>query len=158
MARETGEAHVRRPLFDRLVDDERHLAREARPRRTYSRAELRRSVRDELWRLFNTRVRLTNERLDAYPRTVIDYGIPDFGTISARNPADRDQLARRLEESIAAFEPRLQEVTVRLSPPGVDSELLSGEIEAMLVVESVREPVRFATTLTPGSATLDESD
>ena len=160
MARQTGgrSEHVRRPLFDRLVDQERQFAREARPRRSYSPRELRASVRRELERLFNSRVRLPLARLEAYPRTVIDYGIPDFGTFSARNAADREQLARHLVTAIEAYEPRLQEVRVHIAPPGVDSELLTGEIDAMLVVESVREPVRFTTTLTPSAGSIEDAD
>ncbi|HWM89364.1 MAG TPA: type VI secretion system baseplate subunit TssE [Thermoanaerobaculia bacterium] len=138
---------VRMPLFDRLVDKDRRLGREARPLRTLGRRDLKESVRRELVRLFNTRCPIPAHRLGDRPRTVIDYGIPDLSGFSARSPDDRSRLAEVLLQAVEAFEPRLANVRVHLDPIPGDDLSLSGRIEAALVFDSVAEPVSFVTVL-----------
>ena len=146
------------PLFDRLIDRELHFGREVRPLRTVDRAGLRESVRRELARLVNSRVQLPWEELESRPRTVIDYGIPDFGNISAANHEHRERLARFLARTIEHFEPRLEKVRVELVPPGTDGSQLRGTIQALLVVGSTREPIAFATTLSDDSGEVTAID
>ncbi len=146
------------PLFDRLIDRELHFGREVRPLRTVDRAGLKESVRRELARLVNCRVQRPWEELESRPRTVIDYGIPDFGNISAANHEHRERLARLLARTIEHFEPRLERVRVELIPPGVDASRLRGTIQAMLIVGEAREPIAFATTLSDDSGEVYEVD
>ncbi len=150
---------VRTPLFDRLVDLDPKLRRELRPRRTLDRGELRESVRRELGRLLNTRCPLSARQLEGRERTVIDYGIPDFGSFSPRNPADRVYLARIIAETIESFEPRLKQVKIVLSPSETQTGSLEGRIEAMLVVDEVVEPISFPTIFQneSGEFEIDES-
>ena len=143
----TQKTQVRTLLFDRLVDHDPRLVREARPRRTLSRRDLRKSVRRELERLLNTRVQLPLSELEDRERTVIDYGIPDFGSFSAKSEGDRRRLAAALARTIETYEPRLTRVRFELDQPGVDAGVLRGRLSAMLVVESVREPVSFSTVI-----------
>jgi type VI secretion system protein ImpF len=140
-----AETNVRSPLFDRLVDGDPFEA-EARPLRTLDRAGLRQSVRRELELLFNTRSQLPAHRIPLQ-RSVIDYGIPDFGTFSPRNPDDRDLLADTLRRTASAYEPRLSEIRVHIDPIENDPLHLRATIEAMLVVEGVREPVSFEASM-----------
>ncbi|HYK01918.1 MAG TPA: type VI secretion system baseplate subunit TssE [Thermoanaerobaculia bacterium] len=135
------ETNVRSPLFDRLVDSNRY-EHEARPLRTLDRAGLKLSVRRELELLFNTRSPVPAHRLTS-DRTVIDYGIPDFGTFSPRNADDRDRLADVLRRAAVAYEPRLSDIRVRVVPVEGDAMQLVARIEAMLLVDGVREPVSF---------------
>ena len=138
-------SEARTPLFDRLVDEAPEVRREARPLRTLTRPELAESVRRELERLFNTRLPVPPHRLEGRPRTVIDYGIPDFGDLSPRATADRERLGRLLREAIEAFEPRLTQARVTVEPLGGDELALGARIEGVLVVEEVAEPVSFMT-------------
>lgn len=138
---------VRKPLFDRLIDRDHRLRWEARPLRTLGRRELKESVRAELVQLFNTRCPVPAHRLSGRPRTVIDYGIPDLSGFSARSVEDRGRLEDILRRAVEAYEPRLAEVRVHLEPLAGDVLALSGSIEAVLVFDSVREPVSFLTVL-----------
>lgn len=131
------ESNVRRPLFDRLVDSN-PFEREARPLRTLDRAGLKQSVRRELELLFNTR-----SSTPGPPFSVVDYGIPDFGTFSPRNPDDRNRLADVLRRAATVFEPRLQEVRVYVAPIDNDAMNLRAMIEGVLLIDGVREPVSF---------------
>lgn len=139
MSRET-----RAPLFDRLVDLEPHRHREIRPQRTLDRRELKESVRRELARLIGTRCPVSAAEMEDRPRTVIDYGIPDFSSFSAARHDDRKRLAAAVREAIEAYEPRLREVEVIIEPASGGFEL-SGRIEAVLVGDEVAEAVSFPT-------------
>src|SRR5436309_13543904 len=103
---------VRMPLFDRLVDRDRFLRRELRPMRTLDRRGVKESVRHELEQLFNTRCPIPAHRLAGRVRTVIDYGVPDFSTFSARNQDDWGRMADILRRAIEVYEPRLAQVRV----------------------------------------------
>jgi type VI secretion system lysozyme-like protein len=145
---------VRMPLFDRLVDRDRFLRRDLVQVRTIDRRGVRESVRRELEQLFNTRCPIPAHLLPSRTRTVIDYGIPDFSTLSARNPSDRTRLAEILRLAIGVYEPRLANVRVEIdAPSGMGSQNgsndfeLTGLIAADLVVDDVHEPVLFSTAL-----------
>lgn len=152
-----AKTQVRMPLFDRLVDHDPQLRREGRPLRTLTRSDLRESIRRELTHLLSTRVQLPQRQLESRQRTVIDYGVPDFGSFSAKNPNHRQSLAEILARTIEIYEPRLCDVRVHLDVSPKSADALVGRIEANLVVESVREPVSFTTVLDDkeGTVTLD---
>lgn len=137
------EINVRRPLFDRLVDLEPRIDREARPLRTLDRAGLKESVRRELEQLFNTRCPEPAHRLPIARRTVLDYGVPDLAAFSPQNHDDRVQLGEILRRAALAYEPRLVDVRVHMAPvPGLDLAL-SATVEASVVIDGVAEPVSF---------------
>jgi type VI secretion system protein ImpF len=138
---------VRMPLFDRLVDRDRFLRRELRPMRTLDRRGVKESVRRELEQLFNTRCPVPAHRLAGRLRSVIDYGIPDFSTFSARNFDDWQRLADILREAIEVYEPRLAQVNVSVEPKAGNDFVLVAHIEAVLITENVPQPVSFTTTL-----------
>ena len=105
--------------------------------------EMRSVLRRDLGWLLNTRTSHPRHLFDERDLTVIDYGIPDFGTYSPRNPDDRELLAKRIERAIHAFEPRLQNVHVSVEPEMVNEKQLRLIISAEMVLESAREPVSF---------------
>ena len=148
---------VRMPLFDRLVDRDLFLRRELRSMRTLDRRGLKESVRRELEQLFNTRCPVPAHRLEIRARSVIDYGIPDFSTFSARSYDDRLRLAEVLRRAVEAYEPRLAQVRVEVEPSPGDEFALLAHIDAVLLVDGVPEPVSFTTTLQTkeGSAQVD---
>ena len=83
--------------------------------------------------------------------SLLNYGLPDLQSMEVREDHDLGLLCRLIEESIQAFEPRLQGVRVR---PVIDAEgrkqidrRVRFEIEAVLVVEPLREPVLFSSLL-----------
>lgn len=145
------EVTVAAPLFDRLVDLEPRSRREARPFRALDRRGLRESVRRELERLLNTRSSLPASRLAERELTVIDYGVPDFVDQTPKNPTDRARIAKILERTIAAFEPRLREVRVEIGDLRDEKQALWVKVDALLVVDEVREPISFPAVIRRGA-------
>jgi len=138
---------ARATLIDRLVDHNPRSRREAPPFRTLTSEELKDSVRRDLEWLLNTRTSMPGSVFDSKELTVIDYGIPDFGHYSPANANHQRLLASRIERSISAFEPRLQNVEVTAESEMPDEKTLIIWIKAELVMESFREPVSFQTVL-----------
>ena len=146
---------ARASLIDRLVDLRPRSQWEAQPLRTLSREELKESVRRDLEWLLNTRTSFPGYLIDKKDLTVIDYGIPDFGFYSPANPDHRELLTKRITRSISAFEPRLQKVRVTADSEMPDEKTLRITIDAVLGVESFREPVSFQTVLQSQAGTLE---
>lgn len=131
------------PLFDRLVDLHPDVPSEPRPFRTLTRDQLRDSVRREVERLLNTRAPLTQEELAGRTRTVIDYGLPDFGTFSVTSGEDRYRLGVSIAETITIYEPRLQDVVAKVDMVRREEGVLAVNIEATIVAGRIVEPVSF---------------
>lgn len=139
------------PLFDRLVDDRPaeapHLeAAERRPQRVLDVEGLRESVLGELTRLLSTRlpidqVELAETGRNGLGRTVIDYGIPDFGTFTATDATARGRMAAHIVAAIEAFEPRLAQPRVTIErDPDPRRPHWRAMVSGVLASGSVREP------------------
>ncbi|MCE5246443.1 MAG: type VI secretion system baseplate subunit TssE [Candidatus Polarisedimenticolia bacterium] len=126
-----------RSLFERLRRPE--LERE---RRGADRAsEVQASVLAHLRAMLNSR----QGNAPAAP----DYGVPDLTDLARGYPDSAASLERALQRSIAALEPRLASVEVRLAPPEDGSLTLAFEISARLVVGEGRAAVAFVTRVGP---------
>lgn len=152
---------VQPSLLDRLLDDRPEEKEEP----TWAAGQVVRRVRDSLCRdlqnLLNTR-----RSLDSIPAecveldsSLLNYGLPDLQSIEIREDHELARLCRLIEESIQNFEPRLQGVRVRplIADEGrrpFDRRLLF-EIEAVLVVDPLREPVVFASALDLSNGAFD---
>ena len=147
-----SEVYARVPLFDRLVDEEHRspAGRETRPLRTLDRAGLLESVRRELERLLSSRSPLPAHRLAGRELTVIDYGLPDLADFPAAGPEDHQRLAALIERVVAAFEPRLKDIRVRVERPLPERRALMLVLEGRLATDPPGEPVSFPTVLTLG--------
>ncbi len=149
---------ARAPLFDRLVDDDPANADETRlPRRVLDAARLRQSVAAELARLANTRVPVSAERLADHRRSTIDYGFPDLSYFLSGAGSNRAELARLIEQTIAAFEPRLLSPRATISDAADRREALFVEISGKLAIDTVMQPVSFALAL-PAEAAADPDE
>ena len=150
-------AGARALLFDRLVDshdceqDEQHL-------RILNENQLRASVRRELERLLNTRCSISLHRLGEEERSVVNYGIPDFSSLSPHNADDHALIASIVGQTIAAFEPRLRQVRVEVGPASGAESALWLNINAELVVGLYSSPVSFPATLNNKSGTAELHD
>ncbi len=143
MATKFGNEVARATLLDRLVDEKPDVSTEPKPLRTLDRLELRYSVRRELQRLLNTRAPYPHDVLEKQERTAINYGLPDFSHLSAKSPDDRLLIARFVEKTIEAYEPRMQEVRVEMDEYRPEHKALTARIKTVIVVESIRDPVSF---------------
>ncbi len=149
-------------LFERLTDAEpRSREEEAQPFRVHDVRALKESVRRELRRLLNT-------RRHARPApgaggdgmTVLDYGLPDFSPLSASSGDDQNRLAAEVAAAVAAFEPRLSGVRVRVERPGGEERALRLHIEGRLTAGRLSEPVSFPVLVRvkSGEALVDEDE
>ena len=138
---------ARASIIDRLIDMSPKVKVEVHPLKTLTRKQLRASVmRDVSW-LMNTRTPLGGEDYDERELTVVDYGIPDFGSYSPENYKHKKLMAKRIARAIEIFEPRLQNVRVEFEKSMPDEKTLRYSIDADLVVDAVREPFSFLTIL-----------
>jgi len=108
---------------------------------------LRQSVAFELQNLLNTRLPPGRWEAISEPQTVIDYGIPDFSSLSAASETDRRLMADVIARKITAFEPRLSDVRLQLQPDPASQSSLLGYVEANLTIESLVQPVSFPLSI-----------
>lgn len=148
-------------IFERLVDLEaKSSPGEQRPLRILDKRELKESVRRELGRLLNTRCSLPSQLLGQEERTVLDYGIPDFSSFSPHNADDHRLIASIIGQTIAAFEPRLQQVRVQVEQFLESERSLRIKIDALLVTETITESVSFPVRINnkTGAAEVYENE
>jgi type VI secretion system protein ImpF len=140
-------------LLDRLLDDHPEESREPAWREVQVVRLLKTSLCRDLQNLLNSHRLLATipEVYSELKTSLLNYGLPDLQSMEVREDHDLGLLCRLIEESIQAFEPRLQGVRVR---PVIDAEgkkpidrRVRFEIEAVLVVEPLREPVLFSSSL-----------
>jgi type VI secretion system lysozyme-like protein len=134
-------------LFDRLIDEDPGQSKESYPFRVYSREQLVVSIARELSRLLNTRCPLPRGE-NGGERTVLDYGLRDFSSLSASSPTDRDTMAREIKATIEAFEPRLKDVSILWAEVTTgQQQQLSANIQGKMQLGALMEPVSFPILL-----------
>lgn len=136
-------------VLDRLFDDQPQEETDAQPNFRQGLDQLKQAVARDLEALLNTRQGLVPD-IVAYPeleRSVLNYGLPDFSSLSAASEADRARIRAGLERAIALFEPRLTHVVVRLQSSVEVVSQFTFHIEALLKVDPVPEPVVFDAVL-----------
>jgi type VI secretion system protein ImpF len=135
-------------LFERLVDLEpERRGVEDEPFRVHSVRALRESVRRELEQLLNTRCSVPLRPTSGAERSVIDYGLPDFSSLSAASGDDQNLLQELIRSTVSFFEPRLRGVTVAVEQLPRHDRSLAVTIGGLLVVGDVLEPVSFPVHL-----------
>jgi type VI secretion system protein ImpF len=141
-------------LFERLVDTEPNRKEESPPFRVLSRQELRKSLSRELGQLLNSRCPVPLQLIGEEERTVINYGLPDFTSLSPQSSNDRKLIASIISQTITAFETRLRNVRVTVEYLEDDERRLHISVEADLVMDAVieiRSYPEFSTVAEPVS-------
>lgn len=139
-------------LFDRLVDARPSEPVERHPLRVLSVAEVRDSVRRELSRLLNTRSPTPPEVLERRPWTVLDWGLPDYSGWYTRSAPSQERLARLIEATIEAFEPRVVDPVVTVERREGQDRGLTVWIAGSVRIGTLLEPVSFPLALDSGAA------
>lgn len=134
------------PLFERFGDEDGEGGAAFLPWHEAGRrglSALQSSVGHELDRLLNTRCAASLEQLASRPRSVLDYGLPDYSALHTADLKHRHQLAELVRATIVAFEPRLREVQVEVMPDANSRQALEVAVSARLVAAGRLEPVSF---------------
>src|SRR3712207_6851416 len=144
-------------LFERLAGGDSRAAQEgARPFRVHEFDSLKQSVRRELLRLLNTR---SSAGLDARgDLSVLNYGLPDFSSLSALSGDDRSKLSALVAQAVTAFEPRLRDVRVTAEGLRSNDRALILRLDALLVMGEHSEPVSFPLLAREGKVALGEHE
>lgn len=148
-------------LFERLSDDNPHEPSELNSLRGLSIKQLKDSVARDLENLLNSRRVGDAESCGGFSlvaHSSYTYGLRDFVGKSLANPADRNEICRSLERSIADHEPRLKQVRVGLEADAESVNRLHFIIQAMLVVHPAVEPVSFDALLQPTTLRYSVAD
>jgi type VI secretion system protein ImpF len=114
------------------------------------------AVRRDLEWLFNTR-RVKDDRIAKYPQlqtSVYYYGIPDPNSEDPSRTHDRNELLRNMQDAIAHFDRRLQDIDVQFVAATVGSHLLQFEIAGVVLMDPAPEQVMFQTSLDPSNGEL----
>lgn len=139
-------------LFDRLFDDAPKVASEAVSLRQWSLPELKNAVARDVEALLNSRAGLHEDRyagLSEVSRSLVSFGMTDFVGLSLASPADRNRICRTLEGAISRHEPRLRNIQVDLDLDSTAVNSLRFNIQALLHVHPVEQPVNFDAVLQP---------
>jgi type VI secretion system protein ImpF len=148
MPRTDREPNIVPSLLDRLLDEEPGQTREPLWTRIQTVRQLEASVARDLEELLNSRREALEELspdLAEVSRSLLNYGLPDFTAYSLSGEKDRARIRRILEETIVAFEPRLQRVRVTLEPPREHEKAMRFRVDALLRVDPAPQPVTFDT-------------
>lgn len=149
-ARSGPDLTVTQPLLDRLIDNEPSAGFDAAVSRAQSVRMLKAAVRRDLEWLLNTRrtPEPAPESMKELSRSLFNYGLPDFSSVSVNSPRDRDRLVLELENALALFEPRLKDIRVSLvETQSGYSRILRFQIEGTLDMDPVVEHIAFDTLL-----------
>ncbi|WP_165390271.1 type VI secretion system baseplate subunit TssE [Thalassococcus sp. S3] len=139
-------------LLDRLIDLEPDLERDPNPASAESFDGIRAALRRDLEILLNTRC-TPSSPASAYPEladSLLAYGVEDFFAASLASPIQREDFARRLQERIARFETRLEDVSVTLVADATPHQRkLRLRISAHYHARPGLPPLVFETSLDP---------
>ncbi|HEY6463066.1 MAG TPA: type VI secretion system baseplate subunit TssE [Polyangiaceae bacterium] len=113
----------------------------ARPRASYSEAEVRESILNNLVQMCSTR--------QGSALTCPDYGIASVSEMVYLFPDAITIMAQSLRHTIQSYEPRLQNVQVVHVPNENIDLTLKFEVRARAVVEGSKTTVKFETALDP---------
>ena len=152
MTKREIERTVQPSLLDRLTDYEpRNSSAEGRVGYLESVRQFKAGLQRDLEWLLNTRriPVVAPEEFEELTQSVYHYGLPDLTSISRDSHEARDRLLRRVEDVIAMFEPRLDNVS--LSVVEMEGEQhrreLRFHVEGTLLMDPTPEQVIFDTVL-----------
>jgi type VI secretion system protein ImpF len=152
-------AGARALLFERLIDLEPEKREvEDEPFRVLGVAALRESVRRELEQLLNVRCSVPLRQLASTERSVINYGLPDFSSLSAASGDDQNLLVEIIRSTVAFFEPRLREVSVTVTRIAREERALSVTVGGVLAVGHVWEPISFPVYFKGAEVVVHEAE
>ena len=144
------------PLFHRMVDEEPSVSEEARPFRTLSVDELKKSIREEVSWLLNTRYSRLPFSFSAFKdnQQIRDdksaYGLVDFSHFDVSRMQGKRRLERHIQTALEYYEPRLTDIAVIVKSFNHRAQsaiiIIDGNIKAVPVAERYTFPVEIQQT------------
>lgn len=133
-------------LFDRLIEDSES---EEPLKKHYNRFELIQSIEREVNRLLNTRSTIKQDLFKELSEKEENFGLPgmfglpDFSQYDGTNSAHWPKIAALCKKAIEIYEPRLQNIHVKMT--GFDRQIhaLSATIQADLRLKEMQGSVTF---------------
>ncbi len=155
MSRDVNQPRLLLSVLDRLlIDTELTSIRE--PDR-YTVDHLRLAVGRDLELLLNTRQRCVSlpDGMEELPRSLMNYGLPDFAGANITTDEQKAALRQEVEETIRRFEPRLKNVRVELlDTANTLDRSLRLRIDAVVEAEPMAEHVVYDSVLEPVTRTF----
>ncbi|MCI0462837.1 MAG: type VI secretion system baseplate subunit TssE [Gemmataceae bacterium] len=134
-------------ILDRLIDPD---SSGTAWRQGYGMEQMLEAVRRDLEELLNTRQTSGDlpRGLQQTRKSIHAFGLPDLTSFHALTSDQREKLARTLEETVAAFEPRLRDIraTLHFTDDDLKKRTVRIRIEARVAVDPAPE-VAFDTVL-----------
>jgi len=162
MAKSELERTVQPSVLDRLTDVDPRRPTDGRTSYAESLTAFKAAVQRDLEWLLNTRRAAAASEVEEFEelrKSLYQFGMPDISSMSGDSGATREQLLQQVEETLALFEPRLEQV--RISMVEVDGELHRRElrfvVEATLHLDPTPEQVTFDTVLHFASGEINVS-
>ena len=149
------------PLFDRLQDDEPFEKEENPVKKTYDVDQMRESVLRELLEMLDTRVTFNKKDfkdVDFYEKSVFGlkcgypffYGISDFSFYDISNAQGKQSLEDEIRTAIEIFEPRLENVTIKVQETSQENQSISLQLGASLKVGEILDHFTFPILIEKG--------
>ena len=157
---ERGEGLTRLSLLDRLIDDDPDVSEEVPMSKMERARRAQDAIRRDLQDLLNTRYRCVAwpPQLDELEDSLINYGIPDFTAAGLDLATEEETLLDSVKHAIQTFEPRLTEVSVLSAGSGHYDRVLRFRIEATLLLENERLPLRYETRMESSTGQFEVGD
>lgn len=144
---EQSRQNIQASILDRLIDHEPGVSQEPVRYSMLNIGHIKASLVRDLENLLNTRrqILVPPAEFREVNNSLFVYGLRDFTSENPGSPAMKQKLRQDVEKTIARFESRLKNVTVRLETSGKTSRNLKFRITGLLVMDPVIEPVSFDT-------------
>ncbi|WP_425641705.1 type VI secretion system baseplate subunit TssE [Marinomonas gallaica] len=107
------------------------------------------SVMRDLQDLLNSRCRSLNPFSEVKGDVLLTYGVTDFAHINISSLSGRDELRRKIQETLRLNEPRLSDINVTLSEEKSDTNSLGFCIKARLMFYGESEAVMITALFEP---------
>ena len=153
----TVSVEVLAPLFHRMADEEPSVSEESIPFRTLTVDELKKSIREEVTWLLNTRYSRLPFSIHVFKghqqmkRDKSAYGLIDFSHFDVSQPSGQRKLERHIKTAIEYYEPRLSDIAVTVKSFNSKSQsanvIIAGNIKAVPVAERYTFPVEIQQTV-----------
>ncbi len=161
MARTELDRAVQPSLLDRLTDDAPREPNDRATSREASERAYRRGVQRDVEWLLNTRRSIVPvpAGADELSRSVHEYGVPDTTGLAIGTGDGQKRLTADIRDTLKRFEPRLTNVTVRLTDSAqISTPQVRFVIEATLLMDPSPEQVVFDTVLEIASGTYEVAE